>query len=89
MGQANPAIAVKIEIGNLLQSIYDDELNISISWFWDAGIDVVIGDQANGIKAENNFDTIIEAMQWLRQRLIELYPESDFAKNWSDLDVPG
>lgn len=74
---------ITVDVTNILQDIYDSEINITISWFWDMGINVDIGDAINGIKDENNFDTIIEAMGWLCQRLAELYPESDFAQKWS------
>jgi hypothetical protein len=79
---------ITVGVTNILQDIYDSEINITISWFWDGGIDIGIGDAINGFKDENNFDTILEAMRWLRQRLVELYPESDFAKKWSNEDAP-
>ena len=35
-----------------LQKIYDSEINIRISWLWDGGIDVRLGDDANDYLAE-------------------------------------
>jgi len=37
-----------------LQKIYDSEINVSISWLWDGGITVRLGDQMNGFEAEEN-----------------------------------
>ena len=39
-----------------LQKIYASEINveITISWFWDCGIQVRLGDQMNGFLAETN-----------------------------------
>ena len=70
----------ELYIADILQEIYNEEINMTISWFWDEGIDIIIGDDANGIKAKSNFDTIKEAMRWLSKKIVELYPDSDFAK---------
>jgi hypothetical protein len=37
-----------------LQRIYDSEINIRISWLWDGGIDVRLGDDMNGYLAEES-----------------------------------
>ena len=33
-----------------LQKIYDSEINVRISWLWDGGIDVMLGDEVNGTR---------------------------------------
>lgn len=71
---------ITVDVTDILQEIYDEEINLTISWFWDEGIEVIIGDKFNGIIDEGGFDTIKEAMAWLSKRIIELYPNSDFAK---------
>lgn len=38
-----------------LEMIYNLELNAGISWFWDGGYDVWLGDEINGIKCRENF----------------------------------
>jgi hypothetical protein len=43
-----------------LQKIYDSEINIRISWLWDGGIDVWIGDDMNGYLAQ---DTVASAAE--------------------------
>lgn len=62
-------------MNELLQDIYDNEINISINWFWDNGIDVAIGDDINGWEDSGNFDTIKEAMEWLEKTIPVYYPE--------------
>jgi hypothetical protein len=44
-----------------LQKIYDSEIDVSISWLWDGGIDVKLGDEMNGHDAE------VEVVGWTRQ----------------------
>ncbi len=65
---------------DVLQRLYDSEINFSISCFWDGGFDVKLGDQMNGFKAEDNVDTFADAVKWLEKKAKELYPNSDFAK---------
>ena len=36
----------------LLQELYNSEINLHLSWMWDAGFDVKLGDEMNGYKAE-------------------------------------
>ena len=40
------------DLADELQKIYDSEINVTISWFWDGGIDVRLGDEMNGFVAE-------------------------------------
>jgi hypothetical protein len=37
------------------QKIYDSEINVRISWLWDGGIQVRLGDEVNGFVAEETF----------------------------------
>jgi hypothetical protein len=34
-----------------LQKVYDSEINLEISWLWDSGIEVSLGDKVNGFLA--------------------------------------
>jgi len=43
-----------------LQKIYDSEINVRISWFWDGGIDVRLGDEMNGFLAQESVASINE-----------------------------
>ena len=55
---------------NKLQEIYDLELNVTLSWFWDGGVDAVLGDWQNGIKASGSFKTVEEAIDFLYSKAL-------------------
>jgi len=42
----------KVMLEDELQRIYHGEINVRISWLWDGGIDVGLGDEMNGYVAE-------------------------------------
>ena len=54
------------------QKIYDSELNVSISWLRDGGIEVKLGDEMNGYAAETNVNTSgryrVVTAWWRRKR---------------------
>jgi hypothetical protein len=39
---------VGVDPATELQRIYDSEINVSISWLWDCGFEVRLGDEVNG-----------------------------------------
>jgi hypothetical protein len=53
-----------------------------ISWFFEDVWGVKIGDRLNGYKAEATFNSFPQAMHWLRDKALELYPDSEFAKDY-------
>lgn len=59
-----------------LQWLYENEINFTISAFFDGGIDIKLGDTMNGWKAEHTFDAddIDEGLHWLVDKAIEHYP---------------
>ena len=63
-----------------LQSLYNSEINFSISTFWDGGFDWKLGDEMNGFKATGTSDTLSKAIQELDQAARIHYPDSDYAK---------
>jgi hypothetical protein len=65
----------------ILGSLYESEINASISWLWDGGIDVKLGDALNGYDAVGKVDTFAEAAEWLRDQALIHYPQSEFARN--------
>lgn len=78
----------------MLQDLYDSEINASISWNWDAGVEVRLGNGLYGDEknweASDNVKTIQDAEEWLVTRAIELYPNSVFAKKYSTSStIPG
>jgi hypothetical protein len=40
-----------MELGAVIQALYDSEINCSISSFWDGGFMVKLGDEYNGFEA--------------------------------------
>jgi hypothetical protein len=62
----------------ILTDLYDSEINVS--WLWDGGIDVRLGDELNGYKAKGKVSTIAEAAAWLRDQACAHYPDSEFAR---------
>lgn len=75
----------------ILQQLYNSEINVCIWWNWDGGVEVRIG---NGIynneenwEASNTCETVAEAIEWLKTEAIERYPNSVFAKNTEEENV--
>ena len=66
----------------ILQDLHDSEINGSVDWFFDKCWRAGIGDNLNGWKSEKRLDTLGEAIEWLRDEAIRLYPDSDFAKRY-------
>jgi hypothetical protein len=69
----------RIDVEAILDDLYASEINVDISWLWDGGIDVRLGDQLNGYKAEGKVSTMHEAAVWLRGQACKHYPDSGFA----------
>jgi hypothetical protein len=66
----------------LIQRLYDNEINLMVQFssFYDGGFIVKIGDNLNGFRAEDQVKTWNEVEKWLRTKVVELYPDSKFAK---------
>jgi hypothetical protein len=62
-----------------LQRIYDSEIN-AVSWFWDDGFEVKLGELMNGLVAETKVMTWEEVERWLRSAILLHRPNSQFAK---------
>jgi hypothetical protein len=62
-----------------LQKIYDSEINLRISWFWDGGIDIRLGDDMNGYLVEETVKTVAEIVPWLQEAIAHFYPGSCYA----------
>jgi hypothetical protein len=54
LNMESPHPSSPVDLAAELQRIYDSELNIEISWLWDGGIDLRLGDRMNGFLAEEN-----------------------------------
>lgn len=63
---------------NILQQLYNSEINFSISTFWDGGFDFKLGDEMNGFVKEANFRSFEEGIAWLIEAAKAQYPNSLF-----------
>jgi hypothetical protein len=70
-----------VDLAEELQRIYDSEINVRISWLWDGGIDVRLGDDVNGYLAEETVQSIAEIVPWLQEAISHFYPVSPYAKS--------
>ena len=68
-----------------LQRIYDSEINVSISWFWDGGIDVTLGDGANAFVAEASLKEAKDILPWLQTQIRRHLPDSEFAREIAEV----
>lgn len=65
----------------LIERLHDSEINGSISWFFDGGWRVQLGDKLNGVEAEDVVTSYAEAEAWLDRKARELHPDSMFARS--------
>ncbi|SRR5581483_760693 len=69
---------------NILQAIYDSEINFELSTFWCGGFNWKLGDPANGYHAEGNAETLDGAIQQLAEAVRRHFPSSVFAGGKGD-----
>jgi hypothetical protein len=67
-----------MDLGVVIDALYDSEINCSVSTFWDAGITVGLGDEMNGFVAEKECRTALEGAEFLDRVAREHYPESAY-----------
>ena len=71
-------------MNNVLQDLYDSEINFSISCFWDAGFEVKLGDDAIGFcSVADSVYGMENVYAFLKSEAIKYYPNSDFAKKYN------
>ena len=76
-------IATKRDNGQVLQDLYDSEINFDISCFWDGGFTFKLGDDMNGFRATDTLLTIDTGIDWIVDQAVLHWPGSDFAKKYS------
>jgi hypothetical protein len=69
------------DLGVELQKIYDSEINISISWMWDGGVTLRLGDEIGGYLAEDTVEAVADAVPWFQEAIAHFYPTSDYARS--------
>lgn len=67
---------------DILQALYDSEINFNMACFWDGGIDWKLGDEINGFKAMGCNETVEEAINAIGIAALTHYEKSTFAKNY-------
>jgi hypothetical protein len=71
------------ELATFITDLHASEINGEISWFFDNVWGAKIGDKLNGYRAEGTeFPSIGHAARWLCDRALELYPDSEFTKEY-------
>ena len=70
------------DLEEILSALYESEINASISWLWDGGIDVMLGDELSGYKGDGKVSAFAEATAWLRDQACQHYPDSGFARKY-------
>jgi len=75
-----------------LKAVYDSEINIEISWFWDGDVDLRVGDTMNGFAdlsrwnaggdgyATVTVESVSDIAPALREILPVIYPDSAYAR---------
>lgn len=85
-------VIFKIEqVGEVLLRIYDSEINIELSSFWDGGYQWLLGDKANGypeieyVPPHPEINSVVDAITGLAFAAAREYPDSDFAEWYSQI----
>jgi hypothetical protein len=69
-----------LDIEVILNDLYANEINASISWVWDGGFYAVLGNPK--IAEASSLQTIRDAVLWLRDAACQHFPDSDFAQKY-------
>jgi DNA-directed RNA polymerase alpha subunit len=77
---------MKYDAAEILQRLYDSEINFQIETFYDNGFIGRLGDWSNGTSASFCADTLKELSIKLANMAIAHYPESEFGKWWGKLN---
>lgn len=63
-----------MDLATELQKMYDSEIHVDISWLWDGGIDVNIGNDEVRAKLEH----VADILPWLQKAIGNRYPASRY-----------
>ena len=67
-----------MDLGHVMQALYDSEINCEVSTFWDGGFTVRLGDAMNGFVAETEAYSAAEAAEWLDKAARQHFPGSTY-----------
>jgi hypothetical protein len=76
----NASVGNGLDVGVLLDELYQGGVNAAISWSRDGRIEVRLGDTRGGYDAETKLDSFAEAAAWLREKALLHYPHSRFSR---------
>ena len=68
-----------MELGQVIDALYDSKINCSISSFWDGGLLVRLGDEMNAFRVETACSNASEAAAFLDRAARREYPDSNYA----------
>mgnify|MGYP001587684965 CR=1 FL=1 len=73
--------------GEILQAIYDSEINYSISSpCWDGGFTAQLGGEFDSDRIVNdNCYKLVDAVKWIMEKVFEQYPESTFTQKYKPI----
>ena len=71
-----------MQTDDILQSLYDSEINYTILTFWDKGFHGALGDKYNGTLDAGWCASFYDAVQMLARHAANRYPNSCFATRW-------
>jgi len=77
-----------LTLGEVLDKLYDSEINHAVIAEWDNGFFLRLGDEMSGWLAETYVRTTAEAALWLDQKARELRPELKYATGQDPAPVP-
>ena len=61
-------------VTEILQRLYDSEINAAVYWVWDGGVTWQLGDKHNGWKAKGNASTVALAVVELAKAAAQHWP---------------
>ena len=59
---------------DIFQLLYENEINFSLTSFWDRGIRVRLGDELNGFESDDDCLDMEEALATLKSRAFQYHP---------------
>lgn len=70
----------------ILQRLYDSEINVEITWMWDGGVEVSLFNRYTAANETPNntytADNVAQGIHWLAKRAFQVYPNSAFSRWW-------
>ena len=75
-----------MNLGEVLDKLYDSKINCELASLWDTGWKVRLGDEMDGYVAGTLVQTSAEAALWLDKQARKRYPRSKYA---AGIEPPG